>query len=97
MSNPGQLHKLAPWPVRVLVFAAMIVAALLAIRVIDSHVMARARRSVKPHPAHIPSVPQSLFSGQGFGLASSVWMATTIGLVSKLSFGSLGLSPGHWV
>lgn len=47
MTPEGENDKLAPLPVRLLVYAVLVAIAVLAIRVIDGHVMARVQ-SVAP-------------------------------------------------
>ncbi len=42
MTHPTH-HPLSPWPVRAAVYLALVIVAILAIRVIDAHVMQRMR------------------------------------------------------
>ena len=49
----GQGHELSPWPLRLLVWAILIVLALAAIRVIDEHAMTRQTHLERPTPTAI--------------------------------------------
>ncbi len=53
-SGGAPKSDLSPWPVRLLVYVILVVVALLAIRVIDSHAMSKQGQAPRPAPSGGP-------------------------------------------